>query len=95
MKTNFFTNDEEIDILKSGNNTLLLNKLIAPYLRRYPLLVYYDIVKVNNDAIIYLNNEFAKYDAYKTSAKDKFYDFCVKKLRLYAKKLLKEKTAVV
>jgi hypothetical protein len=88
-KINFFTTEQENSILSGQNNELLLSNFISPYLRRYPILLYYNVETVNNDALQYLINKFNKYSAYQTSAKDKFYDFCTKRLRTYAKKLLK------
>lgn len=89
MKTNYFTIEEENSILNGQNNELLLDKLVSPYLRRYPILMYFNVETINNDALNYLIYRLNKFNTYKTSAKDKFYDFCTKKLRIYAKNLLK------
>jgi hypothetical protein len=88
MKTNYFTVEQENSILSGQNNELLLNNFISPFLRRYPILLYYNVETVNNNALQNLISKFNKYDTYQTSAKDKFYDFCAKRLRSFAKQLL-------
>lgn len=82
MKT-FFTTEEEISIITGQNNELLLNKLVSPYLRKYPRLMNSNMEVVDNNALNYLILKFDKYDNFVTPAKDRFYAFCITKLRAF------------